>query len=140
MIAWLQSPAMLASLVTLPAVSLPVWFYLRLKAEMHKLVIQMATHDDVAQSAEALTERLTGLENRLDMSEQNRQEHDEWISQAESLHLNRRGQVLRLHKRGDSVPEIASALRVGQGEVKLIIKVFELTRNPEPDNNLPAAR
>lgn len=135
MIAWLHTPAVLASLVTLLAAALPVYFYVRLKAEMRKLLTQLATQNDVTKAAGALAERMTGLELRLDVSEQNKAEHDEWISEAESLHLNRRGQVLRLYKRGDSVPEIASALRVGQGEVKLIVKVYELSRSSSGNND-----
>ena len=60
-----------------------------------------------------------------------------------SLHLNRRGQVLQLYRRGESPRKIAAALGMSQGEVKLIIRVIEL--NPEkepakPRNNLNRKR
>ena len=82
----------------------------------------------------SLTTQLSGLESRLEAIEQNKEQHADWISQGESLQLSRRGQVLRLHRRGESIPDISSALRVGQGEVKLMVKVYELCRD------LPAAR
>jgi DNA-binding NarL/FixJ family response regulator len=68
------------------------------------------------------------METRLADSENRRQQDAEWLAQAESLNLNRRGQVLRLHRRGEAPSSIASALRLSPGEVKLIIKVFELGR------------
>jgi hypothetical protein len=43
-----------------------------------------------------------------------------------SINLNRRGQVLRLFRRGDPPRQIASALGMRQGEVDLIIKVHQM--------------
>ncbi len=40
--------------------------------------------------------------------------------------VNRRGQIMRLHRSGESISSIASALGVSQGEVKLMVKVQEL--------------
>ena len=131
MTAWLNTSAVLATLVTAPAVSLPVWFYLRMKADLRKAVEQLATRDELRQAKEPLESRLLALEARDTAAVQSRQEHDAWLAEAESLNLNRRGQVLRLHRRGDSVRDIASALRVGPGEVSLIIKVYELSKAPE---------
>ncbi len=56
----------------------------------------------------------------------------DWSTESASLHLTHRGQVLRMHRRGESSSEIASALGLSPGEVKLIVKVHELTR-PDPD-------
>lgn len=52
----------------------------------------------------------------------------EWFPEPASVHLNRRGQVLRLYRRGESPEQIASTLSLSQGEVKLIIKVHQLSR------------
>jgi hypothetical protein len=46
------------------------------------------------------------------------------------INLNRRGQVLRLLQRGDQASEIASTLGISQGEVLLMLKVHQLTREP----------
>ncbi|MGA3024967.1 MAG: hypothetical protein ABSF98_09375 [Bryobacteraceae bacterium] len=43
-----------------------------------------------------------------------------------SVNLNRRGQVLRLFRRGDTPRQIASTLGMRQGEVDLIIKVHQM--------------
>lgn len=40
-----------------------------------------------------------------------------------SLNLNTRGQVLRLSRKGKTVPEIAADLKVSRGEVDLLLKV-----------------
>jgi hypothetical protein len=44
---------------------------------------------------------------------------------AQSLNLNRRGQILRLHGKGRSTAEIASDLQISQGEVELLVKVHD---------------
>ncbi len=118
----------LSVLAALAALSLQFWLYLKLKAEFRKMMVHMATQDDIANSVSPLADQVAALEARFAHISAGRREQEEWIAGAESINLNRRGQILRLHKRGESVPEIASALRVGQGEVRLIIKVFELTK------------
>ncbi len=77
----------------------------------------------------SLTDRLASLELQVQHVNDQRAGHAAWVSSSESLNLSRRGQVLRLHGRGDSVPAIADALRMGQGEVQLMIKVHELSRD-----------
>ena len=42
------------------------------------------------------------------------------------INLNQRGQMMRMHRRGDSVSAIASALGISQGEVKLTVRMQEL--------------
>ena len=45
---------------------------------------------------------------------------------AAPANINRRGQIMRLHRSGESISSIASALGVSHGEVKLMVKVQEL--------------
>ena len=52
-----------------------------------------------------------------------------WASGGLPLNLNRRGQILRLSKKGKSVAEIANDLNVAQGEVELLLKVCDLSQN-----------
>lgn len=53
------------------------------------------------------------------------------------LNLNRRGQMLRMHRRGETIPAIASALGISQGEVKLTLRMQELhSDRPEKENSL----
>ncbi len=118
------------------SVTCSVWLYRKGTAELQALVLKSVTHDQLSAAASLLSHRLESLESRVENASQQRQEYAEWVSEAESLNLNRRGQVLRLHRRGDSASDIASSLRIGQGEVRLIIKIYELGRNfPETEDN-----
>ncbi len=125
---WICASSLLLSLVALSALAVQFWLYSKLRREFQKAVSYMATHDDVTSGVGSLSEQLSGFEIRMDRIENSKREQEEWIGEAESVNLNRRGQVLRMHRRGEAVPDIASALRVGQGEVRLIIKVFELSK------------
>ena len=60
-----------------------------------------------------------------------------WASSEIPLNLNRRGQVIRLFRKGKTVGDIAQDLNVSQGEVELLLKVHDLnqkTLNPENEN------
>jgi|SRR5581483_2020062 len=70
---------------------------------------------------------MKGIEERIAELEESRTPAAEWFSDTGSVNLNRRGQVLRLHRRGESTSHIASLLGLSHGEVKLIIKVHELS-------------
>ncbi len=118
-----------ACLISTLAASASLWLYLKLRAEFRRLALQTVNPQQVSELTGALSVRLARCESRLDSADRTRKDHAEWVSQAQSLNLNRRGQVLRLHRRGESAAEIASSLRMGQGEVKLMIKVYELSRN-----------
>ena len=97
--------------------------------------------EEFSDCSKLLSSQIRALESRLEGLEHEKENHAAWISQAENVQLNRRGQVIRLHRRGESVPEISAALRVGQGEVKLMLKVYELCREvPTHDQDIvPAA-
>lgn len=122
-------PVPLICLAIVAAACLPGWLCLRLRAALRQLAISIVAQEQLSQEAKILNTRVTALEARLNSLDQSRKEHSEWLSQAEGLNLNRRGQVLRLHRRGDSASDIASALRMGKGEVQLMIKVYELGRD-----------
>jgi hypothetical protein len=51
-----------------------------------------------------------------------------WAPEVAGVNLNRRGQVLRLRRRGRTVDEIASTLHMPRGEVELMVKVHELSQ------------
>jgi hypothetical protein len=51
-----------------------------------------------------------------------------WAPEVAGVNLNRRGQVLRLRRRGRTVEEIASTLQMPRGEVELMVKVHELSQ------------
>ncbi len=117
-----------ACLISTLAASISLWLYLKLRSEFRQLAFKTVNPQQISELTGALSVRLGLCESRLDSADRTRKDHAEWVSQAQSLNLNRRGQVLRLHRRGESAAEIASSLRMGQGEVKLMIKVYELSR------------
>jgi hypothetical protein len=102
------------------------YFSVKLRIETRKTRRALDDHQGTAAEITLLASRLTSVELQVQQIRDQRASHAEWISSSESLNLNRRGQVLRLHTRGDSVPAIADALRMGQAEVRLMIKVHEL--------------
>lgn len=51
-----------------------------------------------------------------------------WAQEGAGVDLNRRGQVLRLRRRGRTVEEIASTLHMPRGEVELMVKVHEMSQ------------
>jgi DNA-binding NarL/FixJ family response regulator len=105
----------------------------RLRKQVCCLEQNVAEQSRLAELLTATRCELANLHNRFDAVEKSRREQAEWAAQTDSLNLNRRGQVMRLHRRGDSTTDIAKSLQLGVGEVALIIKVFEMGRKSEGD-------
>ncbi len=116
-LAALACTTFLGGLITL------VWLFFRIMAKIGELSLKTDRIKELAAVVSGLNERIGILEGQS-------RDQTEWVSQVKSINLNRRGQVLRLHRRGDSVSEIASALRLRAGEVSLMIKVHELVSPP----------
>lgn len=51
-----------------------------------------------------------------------------WGQEVAGVNLNRRGQILRLRRRGRTVEEIAKTLQMPRGEVELMVKVHEMSQ------------
>jgi hypothetical protein len=66
---------------------------------------------------------------RLQELERERRSLAEAGVEPDYLNLNRRAQILSLHRKGQRVPEIAAALRIPQGEVELMVKVHDLSQS-----------
>lgn len=133
----LLAASLFADLGLALGVSASVCFSLRVRAEMRKSAHEAAGKQDLLEATSALSDRVCALEERLANLEASKADQLNWVAGTESLNLNKRGQVLRLHRRGDSVPDIASALRVGLGEVKLMIKVQEIFRELPAQSGSP---
>ncbi len=84
---------------------------------------------ETAVRLEAFNEELESWRRRLADAEQRHIVAPEGFAPSASLHLNRRGQVAQLHRRGENARNIASTLGLSQGEVKLIIKLYNLNRS-----------
>jgi hypothetical protein len=74
---------------------------------------------------EALASRFEGLEQQAEMLRRQPAEASPDAGRA-ALNLNKRAQVLRMHRRGDPPERIASLLEVPRQEVDLLIKVHRI--------------
>ena len=104
--------------------------YIRLVAKIR----EVESHSNVVvQNAigqiEKLGKELLALRERLDDCERRCVPVTDYFVAPPSVHLNRRGQVAQLHRRGESARNISSALGISQGEVKLLMKVHNLNRS-----------
>ncbi len=108
------------------ALPLCVFVLLWSKAEARRLSRQMITRDELCEKIAELQARIEQISTQAKQVESKPQTVS-WTPEAGSFNLNRRGQILRLHRRGESVSEIASALKISSGEVKLVLKVQELS-------------
>jgi DNA-binding NarL/FixJ family response regulator len=107
-----------------------VYGFLLIKVELRLLAKRAATRAEL----ESATRKWTGEfeELRARLSEAERERHSSLAgssAEPESLNLNRRAQILGLHRKGKRVQEIASALHIPQGEVELMVKVHDLSRS-----------
>jgi hypothetical protein len=68
------------------------------------------------------------LRERLGEREDGRPAPAGWAPEGAGVNWNRRGQVLRLRRRGRTVEEIAATLKMPRGEVELMVKVYELSQ------------
>jgi hypothetical protein len=93
----------------------------RLRQRRYEQSFQITT-----ERVDALAKELQGCRRRLEECEQRYSPAAESGFPLASLHLNRRGQVAQLFRRGQTPSGIASVLGISQGEVKLVIKMLDL--------------
>ncbi len=108
--------------------------FLSLRKKIGRLQDELTANSTLPEKLTGIAGAVEQLCSRLTQIEERKSPLADWFPESTSVNLNRRGQVLRLHRRGESSFQIASALGLSQGEVKLIVKVHELTRqNPETE-------
>ena len=101
--------------------------FFRLQREIHCLRNQPASDASIQSAVAELASEIRQVRSHLEEAEQRMSPLSDWTAaEPSSLNLNRRGQVLRLYRRGDSLAHIASALGLSTGEVALIVKVQEM--------------
>lgn len=104
--------------------------YLRVRATIQNARSETAiAARETAVRLDTLSGELETWRQRLAETEQRYIPAPEGFNSPASIHLNRRGQVAQLYRRGETARGIASALGLSQGEVKLIIKLYELNRS-----------
>jgi DNA-binding NarL/FixJ family response regulator len=119
----------LASLTALGASALFILGRRRSAALSGEIAAESETRSE---SIASLKEQISRLQKRLQDVENRKTSLWDWNPEPTSINLNRRGQVLRLFRRGDSAAQIASTLGLSKGEVMLIVKVHEMKRE-QPD-------
>lgn len=106
-----------------------------LKREIESAAKPRGPDTEIQSALTELALQIGQMRVRLEEVEARKAPLSDWVTaEPSSLNLNRRGQVLRLYRRGDSVAHIASTLGLSTGEVALIVKVQEMAppgRGPE---------
>ncbi len=99
--------------------------FLSLKLEMRRHSGESRGRNQVEETVDGLSTAFEQIRTRLEEAMQPPAVAQAW-SGSPSINLNRRGQVLRLSRRGDSARQIASTLSMRRGEVDLILKVHKM--------------
>jgi hypothetical protein len=102
--------------------------FVSLKLEIRQKPGGSSGTNQVEETVDGLSAAFEQIRARLEDAMQSPPSPTVW-SGSPSVNLNRRGQVLRLFRRGDTPRQIASALSMRQGEVDLIIKVHQMVLN-----------
>lgn len=79
--------------------------------------------ESLAASVRGLTADIEGVRESV----QNIETKPAIFPRGREFNLSKRGQALRMHHRGESVPSIAAALQTPRNEVELLLKVHQLT-------------
>ena len=115
--------------------ALPVCLYLlsSARAEARRISLRITDESDISSRLSRLAGDVEQLRRELrERAEPAPPEKPETVTSEYSpgsyaLNLNKRGQVLQLHRRGDSVSSIAQVLHLARAEVRLVIRVHELS-------------
>ena len=102
--------------------------FVSLKLEIRQKSGGSSGTNQVEETVDGLSAAFEQIRARLEDAMQSPPSPTVW-SGSPSVNLNRRGQVLRLFRRGDTPRQIASALSMRQGEVDLIIKIHRMVLN-----------
>jgi hypothetical protein len=121
----LLSPG-LPSVVLAAGLIVCIVLFLSIKVDLYRRPAGSAHGDQIAQTVDSLSAAFEQIRERLD--EPAPPPTVTW-SGSPAVNLTRRGQVLRLFRRGDSPRQIASSLGMRKGEVDLIVKVHQMVMN-----------
>jgi hypothetical protein len=103
-----------------------ILLFLSLKLELRRRPGASSGTHQMEETVDGLSAAFEQIRSRLEDAMQPPVVASSGWSGSPSVNLNRRGQVLRLFRRGDTPRQIASALGMRQGEVDLIIKVHQM--------------
>lgn len=106
--------------------SMVLFFFLR--ARTNELTTISAKKEEVASELSSVRDEIRETRNVLRELQETGTAHLGRVSEISGVNMTSQGQVLRLHRRGESVAAISSALKLPVGEVSLIVKVYEMTK------------
>ena len=110
--------------------------FLSLKLELRRRSGEPGSRHRVEETVDGLSTAFEQIRARLEEAMQPQAVATAW-SGTPSINLNRRGQVLRLSRRGDTPRQIASTLGLRKGEVDLIIKVHQMVLSSASGGRVP---
>ncbi len=100
--------------------------FLTFRKRIAALSLQVSSTESLESKLAEAGKVIDALTSRMEEIERRRTVTIDGNPEPESVNLNRRGQVLRLHRKGDSPGQIASALGLSQGEVRLTLKLHDM--------------
>ena len=109
--------------------------YFVLRAKFLGRTAANTASSDMVQRLEALAREIENCRSQLAEGERRYAPMSENFPGPASLHLNRRGQIAQLYRHGETPRNIASALGISQGEVKLIIRLSGIARSADSIDN-----
>jgi hypothetical protein len=113
-----------------------ILLFLSLKLELRRRPGASSGTNQMEETVDGLSAAFEQIRTRLEDAMQPPVVASSW-SGSPSVNLNRRGQVLRLFRRGDTPRQIASTLSMRQGEVDLIIKVHKMVLSSASGGKAP---
>jgi hypothetical protein len=123
---WILHPLVQYSL-QIGAISACLYLFLDLKNETRKTALRSRA------AQEALEDSMDQLKRAVEKMRDQTQRMEETAARVvdpplavSGLNLNKRGQALRMHHRGEAPGEIAAALTLPEREVELLLKVQRL--------------
>jgi len=120
--------------VAIALAALSIGQYFSFKRDVARLRRELGDIEPLEAKVVELASELAELRERVGEREPAAGPRPDWGSGAgtglTAVNLNRRGQVLRLRRRGRTVEEIASTLEIPRGEVELMVKVHDLSQTP----------
>jgi hypothetical protein len=124
---WILHPVAPLAFLAFSLLACCAWF-LSLKKELRSLELSVLNEGKKLEETKAVFQAtLDSMQSKLD--EINRkeilaEEKAMMLRPRPGINLNKRGQALRMHRRGENTETIASALSLPQGEVELLVKVY----------------
>ncbi len=117
---WIANPLTLTALLAAAMVAC-VFLFVTLKKEIGE---SEARHREEYRALESVTSQMrTSLEHLRLAKEESEQQAVAAVRPITAINLSTRGQVLRLHRRGEKPEQIAAALSIPLNEVDLLVKV-----------------